>query len=138
MTPGVAERVMALGDDVLMEGEQKESTVLFSSIRGFITLTENLENLDVGSLLNRYFETMVEAVFNFEETLDKFIEDALMAVFGASLPRQKQNHAWAAVQSALDMRHRLAKFNRDRANDSLPEIRIGIGISSGKSVGCHV
>jgi adenylate cyclase len=103
MTPGVAERVMALGDDVLMKGERKEVTVLFSDIRGYTTLTENLEADKVVEMLNAYFETMVEAVFNFEGTLDKFIGDALMAVYGAPLPLK--NHAWAAVQSALDMRH---------------------------------
>ena len=136
MTPGVAERVMALGDDVLMVGERKDVTVLFSDIRGFTTLTENWEASDVVSLLNDYFETMVEAVFNYEGTLDKFIGDTLMAVFGAPLPLQ--NHAWAAVQSALDMRHRLAKFNRNRANDSLPEIRIGIGIGSGEVISGNI
>lgn len=136
MTPGVAERVMALGDDALMVGERKEVTVLFSDIRGYTTLTENLEASEVVSLLNDYFETMVEAVFNFEGTLDKFIGDALMAVFGAPLPLQ--NHAWASVQSALDMRRRLAQFNEERANESLPQIRIGIGISSGEVVSGNI
>ena len=136
MTPRVAERVMALGDDGLRVGERKDVTVLFSDIRGYTTLTENLEAADVVSLLNDYFETMVEAVFNQEGTLDKFIGDALMAVFGAPLPLP--NHAWAAVQSALDMRQRLAKFNHDRASDSLPEIRIGIGISSGEVVSGNI
>jgi adenylate cyclase len=73
MTPGVAERVMALGDDVLMRGDRREVTVLFSDIRGYTTLTENLEADRVVEMLNAYFETMVEAVFNFEGTLDKFI-----------------------------------------------------------------
>jgi adenylate cyclase len=86
MTPGVAERVMALGEDTMMKGERKEVTVLFSDIRGYTTLTENLEADKVVEMLNAYFETMVEAVFNFEGTLDKFIGDALMAVFGAPCP----------------------------------------------------
>jgi len=107
MTPGVAERVMALGDDALMVGERKEVTILFSDIRGYTSLTEKLEAADVVSLLNTYFETMVEAVFNHEGTLDKFIGDALMAVFGAPLPLQE--HAWMSIQSALDMRRRLAE-----------------------------
>ena len=136
MTPGVAERVMALGDDMLMKGERKEVTVLFSDIRGYTTLTENLEADRVVEMLNAYFETMVEAVFNFEGTLDKFIGDALMAVFGAPLPLK--NHAWAAVQSALDMRRRLAKFNQDRVMQHQPEIRIGIGISSGEVVSGNI
>ncbi|MDE5078511.1 MAG: GAF domain-containing protein, partial [Trichodesmium sp. St2_bin6] len=64
MTPGVAEQVMALGEDALLEGERKEVTILFSDIRGYTTITENLEASEVVRLLNRYFETMVEAVFN--------------------------------------------------------------------------
>jgi len=136
MTPGVAERVMALGDDVMMKGERKDVTVLFSDIRGYTTLTENMEADKVVEMLNAYFETMVESVFHFEGTLDKFIGDALMAVFGAPLPLQ--NHAWAAVQSALDMRQRLFRFNYDRRNESQPEIRIGIGISSGAVVSGNI
>ena len=85
------------------------------------------------SLLNQYSETMVEAVFNHEGTLDKFIGDALMAVFGAPLPLN-ENHAWMAVKSALDMRWRLAAFNQSRMLTNQPLIRIGIGISSGEVV----
>lgn len=135
MTPGVAERVMALGEDALMVGERKEVTILFSDIRGYTTLTENLEASDVVALLNQYFETMVEAVFSHEGTLDKFIGDALMAVFGAPLPL-RENHAWMAVKSALDMRRRLKAFNESRPTE--PQIRIGIGMSSGEVVSGNI
>lgn len=135
MTPGVAEQVMALGEDGLMKGERKEVTILFSDIRGYTTITENLDASDVVALLNQYFETMVEAVFSHEGTLDKFIGDALMAVFGAPLPL-RQNHAWMAVKSALDMRRRLKEFNRSRPNE--PQIRIGIGMSSGEVVSGNI
>ncbi|HLP88800.1 MAG TPA: GAF domain-containing protein [Nostocaceae cyanobacterium] len=137
LTPHVAEQVMALGEDSLMVGERKEVTILFSDIRGYTTLTENLGAAEVVSLLNQYFETMVEAVFNHEGTLDKFIGDALMAVFGAPLPLT-ENHAWRAVQSALDMRQRLKEFNRRRIVQSQPQIRIGIGISSGEVVSGNI
>ncbi len=136
MTPSVAERVMALGEDVLMVGERKDVTVLFSDIRGYTTLTEELEAAQVVSMLNEYFETMVEAVFHCEGTLDKFIGDALMAVFGAPLPLE--NHAWSAVQSALDMRRRLKIFNADRHLQGQPELRIGIGLSSGEVVSGNI
>ncbi|MEL6606113.1 MAG: adenylate/guanylate cyclase domain-containing protein [Cyanobacteria bacterium J06614_10] len=136
MTPSVADRVMALGEDVLMVGERKEVTVLFSDIRGYTTLTEKLEAAEVVSMLNEYFETMVEAVFHCEGTLDKFIGDALMAVFGAPLPLE--NHAWAAVRSALDMRQRLVTFNADRRVQGQPELRIGIGLSSGEVVSGNI
>lgn len=136
MTPGVAERVMALGDDALMVGERKDVTILFSDIRSYTSLTEKMGAAEVVSLLNNYFETMVEAVFNFDGTLDKFIGDALMAVFGAPLPLE--NHAWMAVQSALDMRRRLAEFNQKRQAASQPLIRIGMGISSGEVVSGNI
>ncbi|MEH2044807.1 GAF domain-containing protein [Nostoc sp.] len=137
LTPHVAEQVMALGEDALMVGERKEVTILFSDIRGYTTLTENLGAAEVVLLLNQYFETMVEAVFNHEGTLDKFIGDALMAVFGAPLPLT-ENHAWRAVQSALDMRRRLEEFNQRRIIQAQPQIRIGIGISSGDVVSGNI
>ncbi|MBD2313845.1 GAF domain-containing protein [Desertifilum sp. FACHB-1129] len=136
MNPGVVEQVMARGEDALMEGERKDVTILFSDIRGYTTLTENLGAQEVVRLLNQYFETMVEAVFNYEGTLDKFIGDALMAVFGAPLP--VENHAWMAVQSALDMRRRLKEFNNKRFMENQPQIRIGIGISSGEVVSGNI
>jgi adenylate cyclase len=135
MTPGVAEQVMALGDDALMIGERKEVSILFSDIRGYTSLTERMGAAEVVTLLNNYFETMVDAVFAYQGTLDKFIGDALMAVYGAPLPLE--NHAWMAVQSALDMRYRLAVFNCHRQNIA-PPIRIGIGISSGEVVSGNI
>lgn len=137
LTPHVAEQVMVLGEDALMVGERKEVTILFSDIRGYTTLTENLGAAEVVSLLNQYFETMVEAVFNYEGTLDKFMGDALMAVFGAPLPLT-ENHAKRAVQSALDMRRRLEEFNQRRIIQAQPQIHIGIGMSSGEVVSGNI
>ena len=137
MTPEVADEVLALGEDALMQGSKKDVTILFSDIRGYTTLTENLGASEVVSLLNKYFETMVESVFEHKGTLDKFIGDALMAVFGAPLAL-KENHGWMAVQSALDMRWRLAKFNEPRMRNRQPLIHIGIGISSGEVVSGNI
>ncbi|MFM9267689.1 GAF domain-containing protein [Tychonema sp. BBK16] len=137
MTPGVVEQVMALGDDALMVGERKDVTILFSDIRGYTTLTENLGASEVVALLNQYFETMVEAVFHCEGTLDKFIGDALMAVFGAPLPlNPPESHGWMAVKSALDMRKRLVEFNDSRPGED--PFRFGIGISSGEVVSGNI
>ena len=137
MTPGVVEQVMALGEDALMVGERKEVTILFSDIRGYTTMTENLGASEVVSLLNQYFETMVEAVFDYQGTLDKFIGDALMAVFGAPLVLSPpESHAWMAVESALDMRRRLKEFNDSRPGED--PFRFGIGISSGEVVSGNI
>lgn len=136
MNPDVVDQVMALDNDSLMIGERKDVTILFSDIRGYTTLTENLGAQEVVTLLNQYFETMVEAVFNYKGTLDKFIGDALMAVFGAPLPLS--NHPWMAVKSALDMRRRLQIFNNSTFMENQPHIRIGIGISSGEVVSGNI
>ncbi len=136
MTPDVAEQVMALGDDALMIGERKDVSILFSDIRGYTSLTEKMQAADVVGLLNNYFETMVESVFVYQGTLDKFMGDALMAVFGAPLPLE--NHAWMAVQSALDMRRRLREFNQQRQAQDQPPIQVGIGVSSGEVVSGNI
>ncbi|MCC3408254.1 MAG: GAF domain-containing protein [Microcoleus sp. PH2017_10_PVI_O_A] len=137
MTPGVVDKIMALGEGSLMVGERKEVTILFSDIRGYTTLTENLGASEVVALLNQYFETMVEAVSHCEGTLDKFIGDALMAVFGAPLPfNPPESHGWMAVQSALDMRRRLKEFNDSRPGAD--PFRFGIGISSGEVVSGNI
>ncbi|AFY44746.1 adenylate/guanylate cyclase domain-containing protein [Nostoc sp. PCC 7107] len=127
MTQELAEELLKL-DDAKLGGDRKEVSILFSDIRGYTTLTENLEAEEVVSMLNEYFESMVEAVFNHKGTLDKYIGDAIMAVFGSPLPLE--DHAWMAVQTSVEMRHRLHDFNQRRYAANKPRINIGIGINS--------
>lgn len=127
MTPELAEVLISL-DNTKLGGDRKEVSVLFSDIRGYTTLTENLEAEEVVKMLNEYFESMVEAIFHYKGTLDKYIGDAIMAVFGSPLPLE--DHAWKAVQTAVEMRKRLVAFNANRARQHLPDIRVGIGINS--------
>ncbi len=136
MTQELAEQLLA-GGDAKMGGDRKEVSVLFSDIRSYTTITETLAAEEVVIMLNEYFETMVEAVFNYKGTLDKYIGDAIMAVFGSPLPIP--DHAWMAVQTAIDMRHRLQVFNVKRIEKLRPQtpkeidmatIKIGIGINS--------
>lgn len=126
MAQELAERLYSSGE-VKLGGERREATVLFSDIRGYTTLTEAMEAEEVVYLLNEYFETMVDAVAAHKGILDKYIGDAIMAVFGSSLLPLK-DHAWMAVQTAIDMRSRLAFFNESRPESK--KIRIGIGINS--------
>ncbi|MGA9381359.1 MAG: adenylate/guanylate cyclase domain-containing protein, partial [Phormidium sp.] len=128
MTQEVAEQLLARGDDFKMGGDRKEVSVLFSDIRSYTTLTESMQAEEVVHMLNEYFELMVEAVFQHKGTLDKYIGDAIMAVFGAFVPLE--DHALMATKTALEMRVRLAQFNENRRQNNLPEIRIGIGINS--------
>jgi len=135
MTPEVAEALLASGDTGL-GGKRKNVSVLFSDIRGYTTLTEKLQAEEVVVMLNKYFEVMVDVVFEYGGTLDKYIGDALMAVFGSPAPLE--DHAWCAMQTAVKMRSELNKFNEDRiANGELP-ISIGMGIHSDQVVSGNI
>ncbi|HBE17610.1 MAG TPA: adenylate/guanylate cyclase domain-containing protein [Cyanobacteria bacterium UBA11149] len=127
MTQEVAEELLK-GGEAKMGGDRKEVSVLFSDIRSYTTLTEKLQAEEVVSMLNEYFESMVEAIFKYKGTLDKYIGDAIMAVFGSPLPLP--DHAWRSVQTAVEMRHRLADFNARRRSENKEQINIGMGINS--------
>ncbi len=127
MTQELAEELLKL-DDHKLGGDRKEVSVLFSDIRGYTALTESLKAEEVVGMLNDYFESMVDAIFEYKGTLDKYIGDAIMAVFGSPLPQD--DHAWRAVQTALEMRHRLKEFNQQRVKANRKPLKIGIGINS--------
>ncbi|MEB3338808.1 MAG: adenylate/guanylate cyclase domain-containing protein, partial [Leptolyngbyaceae bacterium] len=126
MTQELAEQLLENPDAAKMGGDRKDVSVLFSDIRSYTTLTESLAAEEVVDMLNEYFEAMVDAVFLHKGTLDKYIGDAIMAVFGSPLPLE--DHHWMAVQTAIEMRHRLAEFNKPRSEKQ--KIKIGIGINS--------
>ena len=128
MTQELAEQLMENPDAAKMGGDRKEVTVLFSDIRGYTALTEALSAEAVVEMLNHYFESMVDAVFQHKGTLDKYIGDAIMAVFGSPLPLA--DHEWMAVKTSLEMRHRLSMLNAERRSRGEVEIRIGIGVNS--------
>ena len=135
MTPEVAEALLASGDTGL-GGKRKNVSVLFSDIRSYTTLTEKLQAEEVVVMLNKYFEVMVDVVFKYGGTLDKYIGDALMAVFGSPAPLE--DHAWCAMQTAVKMREKLALFNQERmANGELP-ISIGMGVHSDEVVSGNI
>ncbi len=128
MSQEVAQQLINNPDAAKMGGDRKEVTVLFSDIRSYTTITESLAAEEVVEMLNEYFEEMVDAVFTHKGTLDKYIGDAIMAVFGSPLPLD--DHEWKAVQTAAEMRHRLADYNDRRIIKNQIPIRIGIGINS--------
>jgi adenylate cyclase len=113
-------------------GARREMSVLFADIRGFTTFTERGRPEDVVSQLNEYFSRMVEAVFAHRGTVDKFVGDMVMALFGA--PLADPDHADHAVLAALGMLEALKDQNARWAAEGRPPLEIGIGVNSGDMV----
>src|SRR5258706_634777 len=133
LSPQVTARIIATSESqsaALGVPEEREVTVLFADIVGFTTMSEKMSPAAVSLLLNDYFSRMTDIIFKYEGTLDKYIGDAIMAVFGA--PLDMPDHCLRAIKAALEMRDQLEAFNADRKEG--PIIRIRIGINSGKAV----
>jgi adenylate cyclase len=124
LSPPVMEKLMDNPDMVKLGGEEKLLTVLFADIRDFTSISEKLSPEKTVQFLNKLLNIMVENVFKFKGTLDKFIGDAIMVIYGA--PVEDEKHALKAVSSAIEMIENLKKF---------PGIgNIGIGINTGPMV----
>ncbi len=127
MDPGLADQVLGGGED-LLGGQSTESTVLFSDIRGFTTLTEGLGAQGTVSLLNEYFTLMVDCISAEEGMLDKFIGDAIMAAFG--IPVAHDDDEDRGVRAAINMISSLRVWNADRQAHGLPPVDMGIGLNT--------
>ncbi len=132
LTKSVVDAVLKDTSRLKLGGEKKELTVLFSDIRGFTTISERLSPEDLVHLLNSYLTPMTDLVFHHEGTLDKYMGDAIMAVFGA--PVDQPDHATRACLTALDMMEELVRLQAKWRHEGLPEIDIGIGMNSGPMV----
>jgi adenylate cyclase len=129
----IAER--ALRGDLTLGGETKQVTVFFSDIRGFTEISEKLEPQEVVEFLNDYMTRMVDCVNKTGGVVDKFIGDAVMAVWGAPVSAgSPAKDAFNCVKAALMMRAALREFNKDRGGEKKPLIRIGCGINTGSVV----
>ncbi len=113
-------------------GINQTITVLFADIRGFTAFSEKEKPEKVVGLLNRYFSVMSEIIFAYGGTLDKYIGDGLMAIFGA--PNATPEDAKNAVKTAITMQNRLATLNKELESEGLRRINIGIGLHTGEAV----
>jgi adenylate cyclase len=135
MDPGIADRLVAAGAEVL-GGKNVECTVLFSDIRGFTTLTEQLGAQGTVALLNEYFTLMVDCIQKEKGMLDKFIGDAIMAAFG--IPEGHEDDADRAVRAAIDMIKTLETWNRQRIGEGKLPVNIGIGLNTDSVVSGNI
>ncbi|HEY0072658.1 MAG TPA: adenylate/guanylate cyclase domain-containing protein [Abditibacteriaceae bacterium] len=132
VSEAIADYVTNNPEKCYLGGDRVTATVLFSDIRGFTSLAERLSPEEVLNLLNEYMEAMTEVVYRFDGTVDKFIGDGIMAVFG--VPAPTENHAYQAVATAIAMQEELLKFHQVWAERGVPLFDIGIGINTGDMV----
>jgi adenylate cyclase len=127
--PSVVEQVVKGELTIEKGGRVNEITMLFSDIRGFTTMSDGRDPVEVVHTLNEYFEVMVDILFQYTGTLDKFVGDEIIGLFGAPIPIP--DAPFKAVSCAMSMLQALEEFNRTRAAEKQPPIRIGIGINTG-------
>jgi adenylate cyclase len=127
--PAVVEGIVADAGKLRLGGEKRELTVLFSDIRGFTTLSEAMAPEALVKLMNEYFTVMTDKVFEHRGSLDKYIGDAIMAIYGAPVADEK--HAAHACRAALGMIEALAELQKGWQRDGVPRIDIGVGINTG-------
>ncbi|MEY4581407.1 MAG: hypothetical protein RL701_6110 [Pseudomonadota bacterium] len=132
LSPAIAELVVSGEVAVEKGGQARDATVFFSDIRGFTAMSETRSAQQIVDMLNEYFEQMVEIIFKHEGTLDKFVGDEIMALFGA--PVAHPDDAYRAVKVAVEQIAALEEWNRVRVVEGEPEIHIGIGINTGNVV----
>jgi adenylate cyclase len=128
----VVKQMLENPESFKLGGVNQKITVLFADIRGFTRLSEHAEPEKVVQLLNKYFSAMTDIIFAHGGTLDKYLGDGLMALFGA--PTATPDDATNALNAAVAMQRRLIGINDDLRKEGLPEVAIGIGLHTGEAV----
>ncbi|MBM7563700.1 CHASE2 domain-containing protein [Paenibacillus sacheonensis] len=128
----VVDELLASGEEVKVGGQRRDISVVFVDIRGFTPMSEKLEPEQVIQVLNEYLDICTKAVFKYGGTLDKFIGDGVMAIFGA--PISQPNHPELAVLAALEMKRQSADLEERCLREIGLPVRFGVGINSGAAV----
>ena len=128
----VVEEILKDPEHLVLSGERRQVTVLFCDVRGFTPMSERLAPEEVVLLLNDFYTLMIETTFKYDGTLDKFLGDAVMAVFGA--PMAHPDHSARAIRTALAMQEGITGLNERRVRDGKEAISVGIGVSAGEAV----
>src|SRR3954463_10493980 len=128
--PDLAQQIAGQSGEIQLGGARRRVVVLFSDIRGFTSIAERMSPEEIAGLLTEYFTQMVEIVFAHGGTLDKFIGDAVMALWGAPLARK--DDAGQAIQAGIEMQRARARLNRGWGARGRQELTIGIGINVGE------
>lgn len=119
-------------DSIQVGGEIRTITILMSDLRGFSSISERLSAVDIVTMLNNYLSKMTDIILKYEGTIDEFIGDAILVLFGA--PVWKSDHADKAAACAIEMQNAMEKLNEENRKLSFPELQMGIGINTGEVV----
>ena len=130
MSEDVMKRVIQNIDNLGLGGKRANVTVLFSDIRGFTSMSEKMSAQEVSQLLNEYFSEMEPIVTKYNGIINKFIGDAIMAVFGE--PIQDENHPLNAVRCGFEMLQKVQELDKKWQEENKPTIQIGIGVNTGE------
>ncbi len=128
----VVDEILKDPENLVLTGERRDVTVLFCDIRGFTATSEKLTPEEVVTLLNTFYTLMIDTTFKEDGTLDKFLGDGVMAVFGA--PIYHQDHSLRAIRTALAMQAGVRDLSARRATEGKPPIAVGIGVNAGDAV----
>jgi adenylate cyclase len=128
----VMEQILSDADLRSLRSARRDVTVLFADIRDFTAFAEQHPPEQVVDVLNAYFDVMVQVLFEYQGTLDKFLGDGVLALFGT--PLVQPDHPRRAVQVALDIQRAATSLNATRQRRGQPTLRIGIGINSGEAI----
>jgi len=129
VSSSVVNEMLKHPEKLKLGGDRKELSVLFSDIRGFTTIAEGLTPEDLVHLLNEYLTVMTDVIFKYDGTLDKYMGDAIMAIYGA--PLDLPDHSSKACHSALEMIKELKNLNQKWIGEGKHPMDIGIGINTG-------
>jgi adenylate cyclase len=128
----VVEEVLKDPENLTLRGDRCEVTVLFCDLRGFTRLSERLTPEEVVLLLNQFYTLMLDTTFKHDGTLDKFLGDGVMAIFGAPLPQA--DHCYHAIRAALAMQAGVVELSERRRREGKEPVSVGIGINAGEVV----
>jgi adenylate cyclase len=132
LTASVVEQMLKNPEKLRLGGEKKDLTVLFSDIRGFTSISERMTPETLVKFLNEYLTKMTDLVFKYDGLLDKYMGDAIMAIWGA--PLDQQDHTQRACYTALDMVDELKVLQEKWVAEAMPKLNIGIGVNTGPMV----
>ena len=128
--PELVEEMAAHPEQISMEGESRDMTVLFSDVRNFTSISEKLEAKDLAAMMNAYLTKQTAVVQKHRGTIDKYIGDAIMSFWGA--PLADKDHVIHGVQAGMDMLTAVRELDEDFVKRGWPKLNIGVGINSGK------